>query len=840
VPRVRRSASSVEDALARSISRPRGPLLAGALVALVILVAVALGFVWRQYGAAKDEAAQGLRSRSVLAATVFDTYFAGQLQALRAMAAAPSVVSGDPERMASYFARFRPGSGTSFTAGVGWIDLTGHQRATSDPGGPVQSSLAGRSYFRETLRTEKPVVGEAIVATRSRRRLVVMGVPTRDERGRINGVLAGGIVLQQSAEDARTNDLGYAGLQVIDRAGQQVTRRDLGRPANTELVSRLRRAGEGVLVDTNGLDGASGRVVAFATSTTPGWLAVLDQPTSAAFADARHALLREVLLVCAGAGLLLLLFGWAVWRSRRDVRASRAQVARWAQLTESLNDAADVTEVREALIAALTAEHPEGTTLVGLTAADPNEELSVVVRRGARAPLGNLAEDAAVTIAKRVADADAAFAVERSPAVEVGLGGETLRTGSLYGVPLRYRDGRPAGSASVAFGRTQALGDHELSLLRAYAHQAEQALGRVRRHEEEHDAAVLLQQSLLPDRLPDVSGVDVAAHYRAGALNTRVGGDWYDVVRRPDGVVHLTVGDVAGRGIDAAISMGQLRNAFRAYALEHVSPAAIVDRLDRHVPVDEMATMVCATFDPLTRGLTYATAGHLPPLLVDRGQRVVTRLTDTHRGPLGWTTSGIVRDASVAVPEDATLALYTDGLVEHRDESIDVGIERLADALLESAGSSKETADEIVTALAPDPEDDLALLLVRLAAVPDALALEISADPYSVRELRRRVHGWLTLRRIADDTQHAAVLALNEACVNAIEHAYRETNGAISIQLSHRGDVLRIAVEDQGTWRQPTEEPNRGRGILLMKNLMSTADIRQQPSGTRVVLEQRL
>ena len=116
----------------------------------------------------------------------------------------------------------------------------------------------------------------------------------------------------------------------------------------------------------------------------------------------------------------------------------------------------------------------------------------------------------------------------------------------------------------------------------------------------------------------------VAAHYRAGALNTRVGGDWYDIVRRPDGVLHLTVGDVAGRGIDAAISMGQLRNAFRAYALEHVSPAAIVDRLARHVPEDEMATMVCATFDPLTRELTYSTAGHLPPLLVDREQGVVT------------------------------------------------------------------------------------------------------------------------------------------------------------------------------------------------------------------------
>ena len=154
--------------------------------------------------------------------------------------------------MERYFARFRPRSGTDFTAGVGWIDLTGHQRATSDPGGPVQGSLAGRSYFTGRARTKKPVVGEAIVATRSKRRLVVMGVPTRDERGRINGVLAGGIVLQQSAEDARTNDLGYEGLQVIDRAGQQVTRRNLERPANTALVARLRQAREGVVVDTAG------------------------------------------------------------------------------------------------------------------------------------------------------------------------------------------------------------------------------------------------------------------------------------------------------------------------------------------------------------------------------------------------------------------------------------------------------------------------------------------------------------------------------------------------------------------------------------------------------------
>jgi serine phosphatase RsbU (regulator of sigma subunit)/anti-sigma regulatory factor (Ser/Thr protein kinase) len=839
VRRIGRAGTSFEDALARKVSRPRGPFLLGALLAFVVFVAVAFAFVSRQYDDAKDDAAQELRARAALAATVFDTYFTGQLQTLSAMAAAPSVVSKDPEQMRRYFARFRPGSGSSFTAGVGWIDLAGRQRATSDANGPVRASLADRSYFKDAIATRKAVVGEAIVAQRTKRRLIVMGVPTRDARGRLSGVLAGGIVLQQSSNDARGNDLGYAGLQVIDRAGQQVTRRTLEKPENAALIGRLTQSKEGVLVDTAGLDGSSGRVVAYATAATPGWTTVLDQPTGVVFADAREALMRETLLVCAAAGIVLLLIGWAVWRSRRELRASRAQVSRWAELARSLHDAADVTDVRSALTQALSSEYPDGVVVVGLQPVAP-EPLSVAVRRGQRSQLGQLGDDVAVSIADRITDADAPVALERDVEVEARGGG--FRAGSLYGVPLRYRDGRPAGAAAVVFARANRLGGHDVALLGAYADQVEQALGRVRRHEEEHDAAVLLQQSLLPSLLPDSPGVAVAAHYRAGALNTRVGGDWYDVVRRPDGVVHLTVGDVAGRGIDAAISMGQLRNAFRAYALEHALPSAVVERLGRHLPEDEMATMVCATYDVCTRELAYASAGHLPPLLLDPNRGAVTRLSASHRGPLGWHPSRVVRDEKVLVPPGATLALYTDGLVEHRNAGIDDGIDRLAEAFLDSAAAPRESIDSIVRSLEPNAEDDLALLLVELGDVPDDLELEIAADLHTIRDLRRRVHGWLTQRQIDDDTQHAAVLALNEACANSTEHGYREQAGTISIQLSHRSDVLRITVEDQGTWRPPTEEAtrDRGRGILLMEKLMTTAEIRRRTTGTRVVLEHAL
>ena len=130
--------------------------------------------------------------------------------------------------------------------------------------------------------------------------------------------------------------------------------------------------------------------------------------------------------------------------------------------------------------------------------------------------------------------------------------------------------------------------------------------------------AVSLQRSLLAQDLPAIDGVELLGRYQAGSAGMEVGGDWYDVVRRSDGIVHITVGDVAGRGIPAAVLMGQMRNAFRAYAYDHASPAELLRRMGRHITGDEMATAVCLTLDPYTQELTYASAGHPPPLLAER------------------------------------------------------------------------------------------------------------------------------------------------------------------------------------------------------------------------------
>lgn len=832
--------ASFGEALTRNVRTLRAGLVVVAVVSLGIVVALALLLVWRQYENAKSEAARELRTRAILASTVFDTYFAGQLAALSAIAVSPTVVQGDPDAMAEYFSRFRPGGTGTFSAGVGWIDLDGRQRATSDPNGPITANLADRSYFSTVVSTKKPFVSEVIVARRTERRIIVMSVPTRDTRGRVTGVLAGGIVLTQSTDGERAAALGYEGLEIIDREGQLLTRPDLARPRNADLVKKLKLAKEGLLVDTRGLDGSDGRVVAHASSAAPGWTTVLDEPVSTVFADARSALIREALLIGVAATILLALLAWVALLSRRQLRTGRAQVSRWAELTGSLNSAVDSGEIRELLATTLAAEFPAGSAIVALDVTEGETADPATVVHGDRSPFRG--EDVAPAVAEVVAGAGLPATLEsgsqvRAHAPLLGRLGEQAR--SLYAVPLLDEGQIPVGSAVLLFPAEHALAGYQVALARAHAEQAAQALVRVRRLEREHEVTVQLQQSLLPDELASAEGISIAAHYRAGVANTSVGGDWYDAVRRPDGIVHFTVGDVAGRGIEAAVAMGELRIAFRAYALEHVSPAAIVQRLGRHIAADGMATTVCATYDPYTQELTYASAGHPPPLLVDPVEGAVARLEPSGSGPLGWHTPS-AREKQVTVSPGTMLVLYTDGLVERRDAGLDEGIDRLAAAVLEALkAGAPNPADAVVAGVVePQAEDDLALLLVGFQGAPSVLRIDLPAEPALLRGLRGRVRAWLEARGLGESA-YDVVLALSEACSNAIEHGYRNGGGTVRILLDHRGESLTIRVADDGSWREPEESSTRGRGLVIMRGLMSSADIVRRADGTEVVLEYR-
>jgi serine phosphatase RsbU (regulator of sigma subunit) len=226
----------------------------------------------------------------------------------------------------------------------------------------------------------------------------------------------------------------------------------------------------------------------------------------------------------------------------------------------------------------------------------------------------------------------------------------------------------------------------------------------------DREIALSLQRSLLPAHLPEVPGLRLAARYLPGGGGMEVGGDFYDVVVQPGGCVMATIGDVAGRGLPAATVMGQLRAATHAYALEGHPPGELLEHLNRlMLSMDLFATAACAAIDPATGEVVYAAAGHPPPLHVDAdGGRLLDQPGGT---PLGLEARP-AREGRATLAPAAALVLYTDGLVERRDEAIDTSLARLADA----AGTTTDP-DEVCQRLlmrlgAEDVGDDVAMLAV--------------------------------------------------------------------------------------------------------------------------------
>jgi anti-sigma regulatory factor (Ser/Thr protein kinase) len=316
-------------------------------------------------------------------------------------------------------------------------------------------------------------------------------------------------------------------------------------------------------------------------------------------------------------------------------------------------------------------------------------------------------------------------------------------------------------------------------------------------------------------------------------------------VARSDGFVHAIVGDVAGRGIDAAKLMGQLRNGFHAYAYDHASPAEVLRRMVRLVPEGAMATAVCLTLDPYTGDLRYSSAGHPPAVALDGATGAVTLLDVGGSPPLGYVDADSLSDARLVLGPATTVVAYTDGLVERRTASIDVGIGRLS-AVLAAGGASgaDELAGAILDEVGDSPateEDDVALLVLRLVGAPRRFDVEIPADARELGPLRRRVRRWLELRGVDESEREDAILAINEACSNSIEHGYERAEGTIRLTISHTSRQLEIVVNDRGRWRARTDpDLARGRGIAIIESIMQRTDIASDEHGTTITMLQAL
>jgi PAS domain S-box-containing protein len=418
---------------------------------------------------------------------------------------------------------------------------------------------------------------------------------------------------------------------------------------------------------------------------------------------------------------------------------------------------------------------------------------------------------------------------------------EAAEVSSLMASPLLVK-GRVAGLVEVGARAARRFTLEDESLLILMADRAGLAIEHARAYERELSNVEMLQRSLLPDRLPRLDGIQLAAIYKPGGAE-RVGGDWYDAIQLEGGRVGVAMGDVVGHGIGAAALMGQLRHAMRAYALEGNSPAGVLDRLDRVVrSLDggQMATLLYLVMDEDHSSVTYASAGHVPPLVISPDGEA-EYLQTAPNPPLGVFESPEHTEKREKLAPGSTIVLYTDGLVEERGVSIDQGLEALRLAASQDTCHPYELCERLVAAmLAIHPaNDDIAVLAMRaLPVTPLPLHLEIPSDPTQLGKMRRDLGSWLREAGVVGEVVETIQMACHEACSNAIEHGYAFGDGVLWVDAELDENRVILTVRDEGHWieRGADGPPRyRGNGLPLMHALMDSVELtHKNGAGTAV------
>ncbi|WP_405592915.1 SpoIIE family protein phosphatase [Streptomyces sp. NBC_01190] len=379
-----------------------------------------------------------------------------------------------------------------------------------------------------------------------------------------------------------------------------------------------------------------------------------------------------------------------------------------------------------------------------------------------------------------------------------------------------------------------------------------------RLYRREHERALILQRSLLPPDDPEAAGLDIACRYLPGSMETEVGGDWFDVIELPGHRTALVVGDVMGRGLRAAVAMGELRTAVRTLAMLDLEPAEVLGALDEVVSglgaparggtrrakergdadLAEvyLATCIYVVYDAVTRRCTIANAGHLPPVVVEPGETPL--LLEVPRGvPLGVGGEPF-EEIEVELTDGALLALYTDGLVESRSLPLDEGLDAFRDSLAGPARPLEDVCDHVLATLdTAHGEDDIALLMARI----DGLSAEKVGDwtlepqPTSVaraRELARdQLLAW-GLEGLVDTTE----LLVSELVTNALRHGYGDIRLRLLLDRTLVCEVWDNALM-QPRRRRARETDEGGRGLQLVSMLSQSWGSRRTHRGKTVWFE---
>jgi PAS domain S-box-containing protein len=427
----------------------------------------------------------------------------------------------------------------------------------------------------------------------------------------------------------------------------------------------------------------------------------------------------------------------------------------------------------------------------------------------------------------------------------------------------------------VQFSRTKGsepFGERDGGLAVELAARAAVCIDNARLYRREHERALILQRSLLPPGDPEASGLDIACRYLPGNAATEVGGDWFDVIELPGHRTALVVGDVMGRGLRAAVAMGELRTAVRTLALLDLEPAEVLSALDEIArglgtpgggqsasrtsasrPRDKdlsevyLATCVYAVYDSVTRRCTFANAGHLPPVLVEPGESAL--MLDVPPGmPLGVGGEPF-EEVEVELPEGALLALYTDGLVESRDHPLDEGLQAFVGALTDPAQpptaprgdaprSLEDVCDHVLNTLdTHHGEDDIALLMARVQGLPEDSVGDwtLPREPRSVGRAREHARGRLQawdLEPLID----TAELLVSELVTNALRYGEGEIRLRLLLDRTLVCEVWDAGLV-QPRRRRARDTDEGGRGLQLVGLLSAAWGSRRTPRGKTVWFE---
>jgi anti-sigma regulatory factor (Ser/Thr protein kinase) len=412
---------------------------------------------------------------------------------------------------------------------------------------------------------------------------------------------------------------------------------------------------------------------------------------------------------------------------------------------------------------------------------------------------------------------------------------------SLLGVPLLV-EGRAIGVLHAGTLVPRSFNEDDVRLLQLAADRAALAIENASLSEQ-RAVTRAMQRTLLPEALPEVPGLRFSAKYLPAGSGVKIGGDWYDVFQLPDGRMAFVIGDVVGRGVVAASVMAEIRTAVRAYLVEGHDLAAVMSLLNQllvSMGRNRSATVAIFALDLESEELSAVSAGHLPALLLAPGEES-RFVAGAQAPPLGVRPGQGYSVQELRFPAGGVLLLYTDGLVERRGESIDLGFGRLASAANAAASANGLTfADHVYAGLVQHValEDDVALLAIESVALGSHLELTLEAAPSVLVGLRRTLGRWLLRHGVQSETRFDVTVAVSEAAGNAIEHAYGLRDAVFTVECDCSQEEVRVTVRDTGRWRESTRS-DRGRGLMIMRELMDSTEVRHGESGTAVTLVKR-